>query len=111
MGFWLLMPNFTGFLIGFLLWGINSAFTSGTQEALVYDELKKCNKSADYTQVNGKITSIYLIGLILGSFAASFLASFGYNLILVLSIVSVLISAGCDISIAKCRTSGIIRRN
>src|SRR5688572_26138534 len=29
---WLAWPNFWGFLVGFVLWGINSALTSGTEE-------------------------------------------------------------------------------
>lgn len=42
--FWVLMPNFLGFLVGFILWGIKSAFTSGTLESFIFDELKACNR-------------------------------------------------------------------
>ena len=34
---WMLYPTFLGFLIGFILWGTKSAFTSGTFQALVFD--------------------------------------------------------------------------
>src|ERR1700684_453103 len=37
---WLFYPHFWGFLVGLVLWGVKSAFTSGTFEALLYDELK-----------------------------------------------------------------------
>src|ERR1700712_2441062 len=37
---WLFYPHFWGFIGGFLLWGIKSAFTSGTFEALTFDALK-----------------------------------------------------------------------
>ena len=36
---WIVQPNFTGFLIGMVLWGVKSAMTNGVFEALVYDEL------------------------------------------------------------------------
>jgi hypothetical protein len=37
---WLLWPTFTGFALGFVLWGIGGALSSGTLEALVYDQLE-----------------------------------------------------------------------
>src|SRR5271170_3723768 len=37
---WLLYPHFWGIFAGLQLWGIKSAFTSGTFEALLYDERK-----------------------------------------------------------------------
>jgi len=36
---WMLQPDFGGFLVGMVLWGVKSALTNGTFEALVYDEL------------------------------------------------------------------------
>ncbi len=41
---WLISPNFLGFLVGFLCWGIKSALTSGTLQALIYDELKNTKR-------------------------------------------------------------------
>ena len=38
---WLFLPNYIGFLIGFILWGIESALSSGTFQSLLYDELKQ----------------------------------------------------------------------
>ena len=51
---WLLYPHFWGFLAGLVLWGIKSAFTSGTFEALLYDELKAQGRAHDYTRVYGR---------------------------------------------------------
>src|SRR4051812_12428756 len=36
---WLLFPNYIGFLVGFVLWGVKRAFVSGTMESFVFDEL------------------------------------------------------------------------
>lgn len=41
---WLLVPTFFGFMLGFICWGVAAALSSGTLEALVYDELAYVNK-------------------------------------------------------------------
>jgi MFS family permease len=52
-GVWLVYPHFWGFFAGLQLWGIKSAFTSGTFEALLHDELKARGRAAEYTRVFG----------------------------------------------------------
>jgi MFS family permease len=99
--FWLLMPNFLGFLIGIGLWGIKTALTSGTKEALVYDELKREDKLKKYTQVMGKMNAIGLVARILGAFAAVYVVQFGYQSILIASIVACLISSLCIFLLPK----------
>ncbi len=91
--FWLLFPNFIGFLIGFILWGVKSAFTSGTKEALVYDELSRAKQTKSYTKIMGRMDSLGLIGVILASIAAALIAPHGYTVILIMSALSVAISA------------------
>lgn len=91
--FWLSMPSFEGILIGFLFWGINSALTSGTQEALIYDELKKTGSENQYTKVTGRVEALDILGIVVAGAVAAALASQGYTLILALSITAVLISA------------------
>src|SRR5665213_3417963 len=51
---WLLYPHFWGFLAGLVLWGIKSTFTTGTFEALLYDELKAQGSAHDYTRIYGR---------------------------------------------------------
>ena len=89
---WLLMPNYFGFMLGFILWGIKGALTSGTLEALVYDELKKYDSLDQYAKVTGRAKSIGLAGDVLATSSAIFLVAGGYKPVLVLSIVSVLLS-------------------
>ncbi|HSX00372.1 MAG TPA: MFS transporter [Patescibacteria group bacterium] len=91
---WLVKPSFGGFLVGFILWGINSALVSGTEEALAYDELKRANVEKQYTKVTGRMESLDLLGIIGAGFVAAALAHFGYKPLLLLSIGGVLISAG-----------------
>lgn len=92
-GFWLFHRTYLGFLIGFILWGIKSALTSGTVEALVYDELSKQQKLPLYAKITGRMQSLGLMAVAAASFGASALAHKGYNLILALSIASVLAAA------------------
>ena len=91
-GFWLFMPNFWGFLIGFLLWGINSAMTSGTQEALLYDELSRVKKTDLYAKIAGRVKAFSIAGAISSALVASLLAGFGYEFMLVCSLVASLTS-------------------
>lgn len=88
-GCWLLFPTFWGFLLGFILWGVESALSSGTFEALVYDELKQLGQESTYTRVIGRCNSMALIGLVGSSFLASPAILLGYPFVLILSSVVV----------------------
>jgi len=99
--FWLLMPNFTGFLMGFILWGIKSAFTSGTFEAMVYDELKANNEEGKYIKIQGVIQSLQFLAFIFAGIGATLAISNGYSFVLVISILSLIISALSILSLPK----------
>ncbi|MGZ6004789.1 MAG: MFS transporter [Candidatus Saccharimonadales bacterium] len=98
---WLIWPTFWGYMAGFILWGVKSAFTSGTKEALVYDELARYRKQNMYTEVIGRIEAFMVIAIVFASVAASYFVRFGYSKILVLSIISLVISAASIALITK----------
>jgi MFS family permease len=50
---WSLVPSFAGYTVGFVLWGISTAFTSGAWQALVYTELGALGASERYVKVMG----------------------------------------------------------
>jgi len=50
---WSLVPSFAGYTVGFVLWGISTAFTSGAWQALVYTELDALGASERYVKVMG----------------------------------------------------------
>jgi len=83
---WLLVPNFLGFLIGFILWGVKSAFTSGTRQALVYDALKSHGAAHTYSKVAGRMASLKLIGNAAATFLAVAFVVSGYDALLLLSV-------------------------
>lgn len=90
--FWVLVPNFLGFLIGFILWGIKSAFTSGTLESFIFDELKACNLEGQYAKVLGRVQSLSYLAILFSGIGASLSINYGYSVILWISIISLLIS-------------------
>jgi MFS family permease len=90
--FWILMPNFVGFMIGFIFWGIKSALHSGTFEALIYDELKTFKKESLYTKVYGRLETAGNIAVITASIGASLLTPYGYQLIIAVSIGFIVLS-------------------
>lgn len=89
---WVLMPNFTGFLLGFIFWGIKGALYSGTFEALVYDELKAFKQEKIYTKVLGRMESASNLGVVIASVGASLLIPYGYNAVIISSVFFILIS-------------------
>lgn len=90
---WIFFPNFLGFLIGFVFWGIKSAFTSGTFEALVFDELKQANRDSEYTKIIGRARSLAFVATLLASLGAAVAIHLGYSFVLAISLVSLAISS------------------
>jgi MFS family permease len=89
---WLIFPTFWGFLIGFVLWGIKGALTSGTYQALIYDELKLFKREKDFTKVLGRSRTLAYVAMLSASGLASLAIFWGYDFVLAMSSISVLIS-------------------
>jgi hypothetical protein len=96
-----------GFFAGLQLWGIKSAFTSGTFEALLYDELKARGREAGYTRVFGRSRAIQSGGVLLAALGAAVAARFGYSAMLLASLVAVLLAAGAAISLPPAPRTGL----
>ena len=50
---WVGSPGYWVFAVGFLLWGLKGALTSGALEALVYDELQRLGATEQYAASDG----------------------------------------------------------
>lgn len=98
---WILFPTFWGFLVGFIFWGIKSAFTSGTFEALLYDLLNKNNRKEEYTKILGRSRGFAYAGNLLAAAVGAYAIQYGYMSVLLFSIVSLLISAVAIILLPK----------
>lgn len=71
---WFFAHSFFMFALGFIFWALAGAFTSGTEESLIYDNLKSDGRTEDFTKVYGKAQFYANIGTIAGILPAGFLA-------------------------------------
>ena len=90
---WFAIPGLWGALLGFALWGVKSACTSGCFEALVYDELKAAGREDDYAKVLGRTKAVAHASVMCASLAAAVLAPLGYGVLLIASVTAGLIAA------------------
>lgn len=94
-GLWLMLPNFLGFLIGFILWGVECALRSGTFEALLYDELAALGREAEFTKVFGRTRAISSGAMVAAAVLASPAVLLGYPVILGMSCFASVAAALC----------------
>ena len=74
---WITVPSFAGFALGFVLWALSGALTSGTFEALAYDELTAAGAGDAYVRVIGHGTTLSLLGMTVATLAAFPLVALG----------------------------------
>jgi len=74
---WLLCPTAAGFAAGFALWGLSSALSSGTFQALAYDELAAMGARNEYARVIGVGTSLALVAMAAATLLAAPLVALG----------------------------------
>ncbi|CAN5824460.1 hypothetical protein BH23ACT12_BH23ACT12_00760 [soil metagenome] len=81
-GLWIVLPGFTAFAAGFVLWGFGGALVTGAFEALLYEGLAERGAAEHYARVNGWINSVGLLCQIPAAGAAALLFwAGGYNLV------------------------------
>jgi MFS family permease len=108
---WLFEPSFASFMLGMMLWGAKSAFTNGTFEALVYDELHAQGLAEDYARVLGRAQATGFVAVLATSLGAAVMAPFGYPLILAGSIAAGVAAAVSAMLLPKARkTLQVARR-
>lgn len=91
-GFWM-MGGFLNYAIGFVLWGLKNTLTSGTLEALVYDELAYYRREDDYEEVSGKMGSAFSLGLFLSAIFGGLVAQIDFTYVLMASVATTILSA------------------
>jgi MFS family permease len=67
---WTLFPSYPGFALGFVLWGVSGALTSGTFEALVYDDLAARGLAGGYPRLIGRARSAQLLAVLAAEIVA-----------------------------------------
>jgi MFS family permease len=74
---WTALPGFTGFAVGFVLWGLSGALVSGSLQALVYEGLADAGVPERYPTVLGRITAVGLLAQVPSTLAATVLYAEG----------------------------------
>jgi MFS family permease len=74
---WIAFPGFTGFAVGFVLWGVGGSLISGAQEALLYDGLGAVGARRHYARVNGWVNAAELVSQLPAAAAATALFALG----------------------------------
>ncbi|MFD0199857.1 MULTISPECIES: MFS transporter [Saccharothrix] len=74
---WTVLPGFTGFAAGFVLWGVGGAMSSGAVEALLHDGLAEAGAAAHFGRVLGRVTAVGLLAQIPAALLAVALFSAG----------------------------------
>lgn len=84
--------SFMGFAIGFILsaWGYN--LNSGSEEALIYDTLKKLDREEEFLKVNGKINLIIEVSQGLAVFIGGILSQIDFSISYITAVAIGLIS-------------------
>lgn len=74
---WIVWPTFTGFALGFVLWGLAGALMSGTFEALLYDELAARGDEDRYAGLYGWSNSAAMVATLVATATATPLFALG----------------------------------
>lgn len=89
----LVASKFWLFAIVMILSGIGKAFSSGSQNALLYDSLLAENKQENFEKLVGRLSAIDFIGLLIAAISGSILANYmGFVFNYIISFFSMLIA-------------------
>lgn len=83
----LFSDNFYQFCMGSIFYGLGLTFISGSNEALVYDNLKSLNKESKYNNILSKISFISILGLLISIYVGGVLEKISLNLIFIIGII------------------------
>lgn len=83
--------NYWFLFIGAIFGGLGSAFYSGNNDALLYDNLTEAKKTEDFSEHNGKISSMSQIALAISGLFGGVIAYFSFPVLMWLSIIPLII--------------------
>ena len=99
---WFFSHTFLMFALGFLFWAISGAFDSGTEEGLIYDNLKCDGREKEFTKIYGRAHFFANMGTLFGIASAGVIAIFiPIDIIALLSAVICFISATLALQIRE----------
>lgn len=83
--------NYWFLFVGAIFSGLGSAFYSGNNDALLYDNLTQANKTEDFAEHNGKILSMSQTAAAIAALSGGLIAYFSFSVLMWLSIIPALI--------------------
>ncbi|MGE5653234.1 MAG: MFS transporter [Bacillota bacterium] len=104
---WTLAHGFAFFALGFVFWGVQSAFCSGTTEALLYDNLEQFGRRDDYERVAGIGHFYRRIAVTISMLLGGVIAAVNMDLVLVLSIITTTTTLLVTLMIEECQHSAV----
>ena len=103
---WWLLQTPTGFAIGFVLWGVHSALSSGTFQALIYDELKSGGSEHLYARTLGRAQALQLAANTVAAALAAIAVLAGFRAVLLASVAVSLIAGGVILTMPPAPRAG-----
>ncbi len=92
LSLWIFWPTFTGYAIGFGLWGVQIAFSSGAASAYLENELKHVGKEKYFTKYFGWATAAFWAGMLAGHGISALLTLDNADFLMWLGVVSSVLS-------------------
>ncbi len=98
---WIVRPDFTGFALGFILWGLQEAICTGTTEALLFDTLKDSGDESRFVEISGKGVFFGRLGVVLSVLLGGWVFSRNPAAVMAVSAISMVVAAACAALLAE----------
>ncbi|MCY1141810.1 MFS transporter [Actinoplanes sp. Pm04-4] len=103
---WVLWPSYAGFAVGFVLWGLGGSLSSGSLEALLYDELAAEGRADDYARLAGRGNTLSILAMLAATLVATPAWQWGgYVLVGALSVAAKVAGAALALRLPENRPS------
>ncbi|WP_304455054.1 MFS transporter [Nocardiopsis sp. YSL2] len=107
---WLLLPSYTAFALGFALWGVGGALSSGAFEALVHSELDRRGAAEHYARVMGTARALGVAAVGTATLlAVPVMAAGGYPAIGAASVAACVLCGAAALALPEHRAHGTAR--
>ena len=106
---WFFATSFWIFLLGFFFLTVAGTLASGTLQSYVYDFLKLNGLEEEFEKIWGRGSGLLLIGIAIGVFFGGFLSVVSYELVVGLSALSPVVTAGIALMLPRMERSATTR--
>ncbi|WP_018525424.1 MFS transporter [Alkalispirochaeta alkalica] len=101
---WYVRPDFPGFALGFIFWGLQEAINTGTTEALLYDALKSRNREDRFVTLAGGGAAAARGAILISLLAGGWIFSRSPAAVMILSALAMAAAAICAATLPEERS-------